>query len=577
VSDPSTAPPDGQPRPADTPHEGVDSLAAAWDEVLTDGAGEGPDVPGELRSRIEKGLACARLLRRHWGEPPDTAEYEGSSAAPAAAAEHPVQCLGRFEVRGVLGSGGFGIVYLAYDPLLGREVALKLPRPQALLTPELRQRFQQEARAAAGLDHPYLVPVYEAGEIGPFCYIASAYCPGPTLASWLRDHGEPAPARAAADLVRRLAEGVEHAHQRGVVHRDLKPANVLLTVGGRGPVGDPAAPHAPLVPRITDFGLAKCPGSGEPGLTASHTILGTANYMAPEQAAGDKGVGPACDVWALGAILYELLTGRPPFLGATQLDTLDQVRSQEPVPPARLQPKCPRDLETVCLKCLRKEPRQRYAGAGELAADLGRFLAGEPVRARPVGRPERLARWGRRHPAVAGLLAALALALAAGFGGVTWKWLEADAAAGARAAALRQEEEERRRKEEALGKAEASLYLLSITQADRDWQEDRVARAEQLLDACPPGLRGWEWDYLKRLCNSHRLTFAGHAAPVCCVAYAAAGRLAASGDSRGGVCLWDAKTGRQVRAFALRNRNSVSGVALSADGGLVIATCTHPQ
>src|SRR5262249_23768822 len=160
--------------------------------------------------------------------------------------------------------------------------------PQALLTPELRRRFQQEARAAAGLDHPYLVPVYEAGAVGPFCYIASAYCPGPTLAGWLRDHGEPAAPRAAAELLRQLAGGVDPAHGRGVAHRDLKPANVLLTVQGQGPVGGPAtAPHAPFVPRITDFGLAKFLGGDEPGLTGSHAILGTANYMAPEQAVGD--------------------------------------------------------------------------------------------------------------------------------------------------------------------------------------------------------------------------------------------------------------------------------------------------
>src|SRR5262249_25341052 len=255
----------------------------------------------------------------------------------------------------------------------------------ALSGPALLERFQREARAAAGLDHPHIVPVYEAGAVGPVCYIASAYCPGPTLAQWLKRRDQPVPVREAAELVATLAEAVQHAHGRGVGHRDLKPGNVLLA--------------ADDTPRVTDFGLAKVFGAeGEASQTQSGAVVGTPSYMAPEQAGGQrKAVGPAADVYALGAVLYELLTGRPPFVAETTLDTLLLVRTEEPVPPGRLRPKLPRDLETVCLKCLQKEPGQRYTSAAALADDLRRWANGEPIRARPVSTWGRAWRWARRR------------------------------------------------------------------------------------------------------------------------------------------------------------------------------------
>jgi serine/threonine-protein kinase len=254
------------------------------------------------------------------------------------------------------------------------------------------------------------VQIYEVGEHEGRPFFSLEFVPGGSLADKLR--GVPQPPPAAAPLVETLAQAIHVAHQHGIVHRDLKPANVLLAADG--------------TPRISDFGLAKQLGTG-PGQTQTGAILGTPSYMAPEQAGGrSRTLGPAADIYALGALLYEMLTGRPPFMGETALDTMQQVLNQEPVPPRQLQPKVPRDLETICLKCLSKEPARRYASALDLAEDLRRFRSGEPIQARPLGTLGRLARWSYRHPAVALLTALLILALAGGLAGVSWKWHEAE-------------------------------------------------------------------------------------------------------------------------------------------------------
>ena len=254
---------------------------------------------------------------------------------------------------------------------------------------------------------------------------------------------KPQPPRQAAQLLEMLAHAIQHAHQHGIVHRDLKPANILLVSGevlsgessSSGITPALATGHTPpssppcTTLKITDFGLAKRLESAA-GQTHSGAILGTPNYMAPEQAAGlSREIGPAADVYSLGAILYEMLTGLPPFQAPTILETLEQVRSQEPVPPSRLQPKLPRDLETICLKCLFKEPRKRYASAHELAEDLRRFLEGRPIQARPVGGTERLWRWCWRNPLVTALLGLVAVTLIGGFAGVIWEWQKARQAA----------------------------------------------------------------------------------------------------------------------------------------------------
>jgi eukaryotic-like serine/threonine-protein kinase len=414
---------------------------AAFDERLAGAAVASavawPDemgAPDELRERLEREAAWCQRVRRLWPQAAGTDPSVTSNRwrAGPSTLELLTAGLGRFVIRRELGRGTFGVVYLAYDPRLHREVALKVPRVEALVMPELRERFRKEAMAAAGLDHPHIVPVYEAGEEGAVCFIASAYCPGITLAAWLRRLREPVSYRVAAGLVATLAEAVEHAHRRGVLHRDLKPSNVLLEMPASAERDDevPSDGYDPtLFPRVTDFGLAKlmdAPPEADFGSnpTLSGVIMGSPSYMAPEQAEGHAGgVGPAADIYSLGVILYELLTNRPPFQEDSALEILVLVRTQEPLPPSRLRPRLPRDLETICLKCLRKPPQSRYATAQALADDLRRFLAAEPILARPAPAWERAIKWVRRHPAMAAMagsaaVAALTLAVVIGLANI---------------------------------------------------------------------------------------------------------------------------------------------------------------
>jgi len=305
-----------------------------------------------------------------------------------------------YEILGVLGRGAMGVVYKARQRGLKRIVALKMISAGGHHGPADLARFRSEAVAVADLQHPNIVQIYEVGEDRGHPFFSLEYVEGDSLAKKIG--GTPRPPREAARLVRALADGMEYAHQRGIIHRDLKPANVLLTPGGE--------------PKVSDFGLVKRL-EDDAGQTQSGSILGTPSYMAPEQAEGKiKEIGPRSDIYALGGILYELMTGRPPFRAASILDTLQQVRTQDPIPPSQFQPKVPRDLETICLKCLQKDPAKRYATAAALGEDLRRFLAGEPILARPVSRAEWLWRWCWRNPRVAalgGLVAILVVAWAA--------------------------------------------------------------------------------------------------------------------------------------------------------------------
>jgi tetratricopeptide (TPR) repeat protein len=360
---------------------------------------------GQARAEADPSLPDVETLRPNL-VPPPVPDVAAPTCREAAPAPEPGDCpeVAGYQILGLLGRGGMGVVYQARQLALNRLVALKMILGGANASPQQLARFHLEAEAIAGLQHPHIVQVYEVGQHAHGPYLALEFIDGPSLDENLAGH--PRPPRQAAQMVETLARAVHTAHLRGVIHRDLKPANVLLTRDG--------------LPKITDFGLAKRLGEEE-RRTWTGSILGTPSYMAPEQAAGKtKEIGPLADVYGLGAILYHLLTGRPPFGAASVLETLQQVQFQEPVAPTRLQRKVPRDLETICLKCLQKEPRKRYGSALDLAEDLRRFLAGEPIRARPVGPLERVRKWARRRPTAAALIVLTGLAVVGLAAGLAW-------------------------------------------------------------------------------------------------------------------------------------------------------------
>ena len=332
----------------------------------------------------------------------------GSCPPPPASAEAGPPHFPGFEVRELLGRGGMGIVYRAWDQRLHRDVAIKMLIAGAYARPEELERFLRGAEAKAGLRHPNIVQVYDVGDLDGRPYFTMEFVEGGSLAQRLA--GAPMPPGEAAVLVATLADAVQAAHDGGIIHRDLKPANILLTADG--------------TPKVTDFGLARRLDGGA-GLTQTGDTLGTPSYMAPEQAQGKSNtVGPAADVYALGAILYESLTGRPPFRSGTSVETIRQVIDDEPVPPSRLNARVARDLETICLKCLSKEPAGRYPSAAVLAEDLRRFRRGEAITARAPGRAERLARWLRRRRSQAAVMAAGTLMAVGLVGGGLWLWSE---------------------------------------------------------------------------------------------------------------------------------------------------------
>ncbi len=420
-----------------------------------------------------------------------------------------------------------GVVYKARQVRLNRPCALKMILAGAHATPEAIVRFLGEAEAIAKLQHRHIVQIYAIGEAGGLPFFELEYLPGGGLEKRL--DGTPWVPKRAARLVEILARAMAEAHRLGIVHRDLKPANILVAADG--------------TPKITDFGLAKAVGS-ESDLTQSNAIMGSPSYMAPEQAGGyTKQAGPAADIYAMGAVLYELLTGRPPFRGATLLETIEQVKSTEPVPPSRLVPKLPLDIETICLKCLEKDPEKRYETAQALAEDLKHFKADEPILARPIGRAERTWRWCRRNRLVAGLAGGIALAMVLGTIVATYfayratrgehlasqKATEAKANADqaqeqtqlakvaaekAIAAARRADLEARNAAKEAQHAldekrlAERRLYVAVITVAQQSWEKGRVDLMQQhLQELVPrrpedPDLRGFEWSYLDRLRQS---------------------------------------------------------------------------
>ena len=388
---------------------------------------------------------------QNWGSLTD-----GRATTPS----EPPPSIPGYEIEGVLGRGGMGVVYKARHLALKRTVALKMILAGGHAGPRELARFRIEAEAVARLQHPNIVQIHEVGEASGHPYFALELVEGGNLARKIA--GQPLPARDAARLVEALARAMQLAHSRNVVHRDLKPANILLTADG--------------TPKITDFGLARQLDS-DSGETQAGAVMGTPSYMAPEQASGHTHeAGPAADVYALGAILYDCLTGRPPFKGKTIVETLDQVRTQEPVPPSRWRAGVPLDLETICLKCLRKEPENRYASAAELADDLVRYQNGEPIRARSVGRVERVGKWARRNPLLAVVAAVLLLVTVASVAGIVWKYTDAEQQRGIAEGKKKEAQKEADKAKKAQAFLE-SIFALSDASGQRG-----TLSARQILD-----------------------------------------------------------------------------------------------
>ena len=412
-----------------TNEQRVEELLVAWEEgrqggediSVVDLCSSDPELVEEVRERIEALERIYSVLNAPTDVPEDTVQIQSKDKWPSP---HGYECVA------FLGQGGASVVYKAWQPELTRFVALKIIREIGDSRPERVARFRSEAKAAQ-LQHPNIVRIHDVGDYEGSPYLALEYLNAGTLAQWTK--GSPQDPRASAGLVRTLAEAVHYAHGRGIVHRDLKPANILFQSAGSGDVvPETTTCREPLwtemTPKVVDFGIAKFLNENA-GVTMTGDVMGTPAYMAPEQADGHTDdIGPPVDIHALGIILFELLTGRAPFAAPSILESLEQLRHRDAVPPSQIQPGLPADLENICLKCLQKDPAARYASANDLAADLERFLDGRPVSARPIGNLERLARWRRRNPLIASLSVSLAIAVVAGFALVTWKWAEADRA-----------------------------------------------------------------------------------------------------------------------------------------------------
>ncbi len=471
----------------------------------------------------------------------------GLDAPPTAGAT--VRYFGDYEILEEIARGGMGVVFKARQLSLNRVVAIKMILTGQLATDADVQRFRHEAEAAANLDHPHIVPIYEVGEYHGNHYFAMKLIDGGNLAGHLdelrRDR------KVGVRLMAKTARAVHYAHQRGILHRDLKPANILLDQAGE--------------PHVTDFGLAKRV-TGDSGLTQSGAIVGTPSYMAPEQAAARKDLTTAVDVCSLGAILYELLTGRPPFRGATPLETLLQVLDREPPPPRSLDATIDRDLETIAFKCLAKNPAGRYASAEALAEDLERFLRGEPIQARPTRVWEAAVKWARRRPTAAALAAVSVLAALALVGLAVGLWYNGrlqTALDDARTA--RETADQQRQRAESL---EASVrYARTLTMAYQTHRDGQPARALEMLASCrPAGTEApWEWRYVERQCRNELFLVPAHHAAVGDLVVSPDGRRVVSVAFDGTVEIHDAWGGRFLSHWTAPG-GPWYRIALSADG-----------
>ena len=490
--------------------------------------------------------------RRRLHSPPDKAAADAVAPLPPPPDLPIPSAIGDYDILEVLGRGGMGVVYKARHRSIGRLAALKMILSAEHASRAELSRFQAEAEAVGQLRHPNIVQIYEVDEADGNPYFALEFVEGGTLSA--RISQQPLPARHAAELIEALARAIHVAHQAGILHRDLKPGNILLTLDD--------------VPKIADFGLAKRMDEDTANNTGTGSILGTPAYMAPEQAEGkNRGLGPGVDIYALGSVLYHMLTGRPPFVGETVLDTLQHVKYDDPIPPGRLRPRTPRDLEIICLKCLQKEPRKRYATAEALADDLVRYLRNEPIRARSTGALERSWKWVRRQPMFAALLATLFLVIVGGFFIVLRLWMRAEKLRDWALEEMNESKVREQRTTTRLNDAARDLYVAQMHLAQEALRDADVPRLRKLLDASAPGQRGFEWRYLHDLSTSPGLELRRHLRDVRSVAFRPTdGQQTATASGDGLVIVWDAgKASRILHGHSA----AVLRVAYSDDGKLL--------
>ena len=485
---------------------------------------------GMLQTNAEGGMQNAEDLQP---PPVAAADSQGRDSAIGNRQSAMGNGIGDYELLEVIGRGGMGMVYRARQRSLDRVVAIKMMAFGPGCSPELVKRFRAEAVAAAALQHPSIVAIHDVGIHEGRHFFVMDYVEGQSLAQLVVS--QPLPARRAAEYLKTIAQAVHYAHERGILHRDLKPSNVLIDGQDR--------------PRVVDFGLARRL-EGDSELTATGQVLGSPHYLPPEQATARRGrVSRRTDVYGLGATLYHLLTGRPPFQAESLPQTLDLVLHKEPVAPRLLNPGLPRDLETICLKCLEKEPAKRYPTAQAVAEELGQFLGGQPILSRPIGTAGKAWRWCQRNPRLATAVGVALLSLVIGLAGVSWQW--------------RRTESQRRRAESGERLAQRNAYAADMKEVQRALEDSDLGRALELLNRYRPAgksevrpattarqrgespksemdLRGWEWRYLWGRCQTEeRFTLHQYSTAVSALAFSPDGKWLAVRPQNSALVLWD--------------------------------------